>query len=252
MCNAGSTAALAQSKLDAAYTATLLSLPIGEISWTVRLQNNQFVAQASGAISGFLRLFLDARGQAVASGALPGGKPAVANFSLKIDAGKWSDNIRILFRGNKAEEYITATPAKPNPNVVPITAASRIGVVDPMTALLVYVPGNGDTVVRDACERTVPVFDGRTRYNLELTFKRFDQARTDRGYQGPVVICSARFLPVAGYDPKHFLIAHLTAERDVEIWLAPLTGSRLIVPYRLTIPTPLGLGVLQATRFETL
>lgn len=42
-----------------------------------------------------------------------------------------------------------------------------------MTALLIYVPGNGDTVVPDACKRIVPVFDGRTRRNLKLAFKRF-------------------------------------------------------------------------------
>jgi hypothetical protein len=33
------TFAAAQTKLDATYTATLLGLPIGQISWTVELQH---------------------------------------------------------------------------------------------------------------------------------------------------------------------------------------------------------------------
>jgi hypothetical protein len=32
--------------------------------------------------------------------------------------------------------------------------------------------------------------------------------------------------------------------------LAPLAGSRLVVPYRASISTPMGLGILQATKFE--
>jgi hypothetical protein len=31
--------------------------------------------------------------------------------------------------------------------------------------------------------------------------------------------------------------------------LAPIAGTRLMVPYRASLPTPIGLGVLQATQF---
>lgn len=135
---------------------------------------------------------------------------------------------------------------------MPITDANRIGVVDPMTALLVPIPGAGKTAVPEACDRTIPVFDGHTRYNLRLSFKRIDHVDTQSGYRGPVVVCAVKFFPVAGYDPKHFLITYLAAQHDTEIWLAPILGSRLLVPYRMSMPTPMGLGVLQATKFEAL
>jgi hypothetical protein len=35
----------------------------------------------------------------------------------------------------------------------------------------------------------------------------------------------------------------------MEVWLVPIAGTRFVVPYRLAIPTPLGLGVLEATQF---
>ena len=35
------------------------------------------------------------------------------------------------------------------------------------------------------------------------------------------------------------------------MWLAPIAGTRLMVPYRISLPTPLGQGVLQATQFVT-
>src|SRR6185437_13309658 len=146
------------------------------------------------------------------------------------------------FHGNKAQEYVAAKP-KPDADLVPITDANRTGVIDPMTALLVPVSGTGATAVPAACERTIPIFDGHTRYNLRLSFKRVDKVKSETGYQGPVVVCSVKFFPLAGYDPKHFLITYLASQHDIEIWLAPVTGTRLMVPYRMSMPTPFGLGI---------
>ena len=61
--DAGLSFAAAQMKLDATYTATLLGLPIGQMSWTVEIHDNRFESVAKGAISGFLRLFLDVQGE---------------------------------------------------------------------------------------------------------------------------------------------------------------------------------------------
>ena len=35
----------------------------------------------------------------------------------------------------------------------------------------------------------------------------------------------------------------------MEIWLAPISGTRVLVPFRFSVPTPFGQGVLQATYF---
>ena len=34
----------------------------------------------------------------------------------------------------------------------------------------------------------------------------------------------------------------------METWLVPIAGTRVMVPVRVVIPTPLGQGVLQATQ----
>lgn len=250
LADAGLKFAAAQTKLDATYAATLLGLPIGEISWTVELGDNRFKSVAKGAISGLLRLFLHAQGEVTANGSLPGGKPVASNFALKLLAGKWSDEVRIVFSGGKAKEYVAAAPADLSANRVPLTDADRIGAIDPMTALLVHITGDKTTVVPEACERTIAVFDGHTRYNLRLAFERIDTVKAARGYQGPVVVCSVKFIPVAGYDPKHFLVTFLAAQHDTEIWLVPFARSRLMVPYGASISTPMGIGILQATKFE--
>ena len=90
------------------------------------------------------------------------------------------------------------------------------------------------------------------RYDLQLAFKHLDKVKSERGYQGTVVVCSVYFTPVAGHVPERSTIKYLTEQRDMELWLAPIAGTRLLVPYRASIPTPIGMGVLQATQFVSI
>ena len=76
-----------------------------------------------------------------------------------------------------------------------------------------------------------------------------EQIKAERGYQGLVVVCAVYFTAIAGHIPDRPAIKYLVAQRDMEIWFAPLAGTRMVVPFRISIPTPLGLGVMQATQF---
>jgi len=111
------------------------------------------------------------------------------------------------------------------------------------------VSGTGNPLVPQACQRTTPIFDGRMRYNLQFAYKRMEQVKTEKGYEGPVVVCSVYFIPVAGYIPHRSTIKYLASQRDMEVWLAPIGSTRVLVPYRISMPTPIGMGVMQATQF---
>ena len=63
------------------------------------------------------------------------------------------------------------------------------------------------------------------------------------------MVCAVYFVPVAGYIPTRAAIKYLIEQRDMEVWLAPVAGTRVLVPFRVSIPTPIGVGVLQATQF---
>jgi hypothetical protein len=235
-------------KLDAAYTASLFGIPVGQISWTVELSDKRYTAAATGSTIGLLRIFDNGHGAANAQGIVNANEPVVSDFVVKYVSGNSSDEIRIAFSGGKAKESM-AHPPKPDPSGVPLTDANRVGVVDPMTALLVRVPGSGDTAVPAACERKIAVFDGRMRFDLQLAFKRIEQVRTNPGYRGAAVVCALYFSPLAGYDIGRSGVRYLKALRDMEMWLVPIAGTRLLAPFRISVPTPIGLGVLQATRF---
>jgi len=244
--------ARAQGKLDAAYVVTLGGVAIGKGFWSIEVQDDQFTATASGATSGLLRVFASGQGNSAAHGSISGGQPVASTYASSIVADNRSDQVRISFSGGVVKEYQADPPTIPSPDRVPLTEASRKGVLDPMTASLIRVSGNGDTFVPEACQRTLPVFDGRMRYDLQLAFKHLDKVKSERGYQGTVVVCSVFFSPIAGHVPERSTIKYLVAQRDMELWLAPIAGTRLMVPYRASVPTPIGLGVLQASQFVSI
>jgi hypothetical protein len=250
--DSGAGSAHAQGKLDAAYGVTLGGVPIGKGSWTIDVQDDQYTATASGATSGLLRVFASGQGNSAAHGGVFAGQPVASTYASSIVADNRSDQVRILFSAGNVKEYLADPPTIPSPDRVPLTDANRKGVLDPMTASLIRVAGNGDTFVPEACQRTLPVFDGRMRYDLQLVFKHLDKVKSERGYQGTVVVCAVYFTPVAGHVPERSTIKYLTEQRDMELSLAPIAGTRLMVPYRASIPTPIGMGVLQATQFVSI
>ena len=249
---AAATPVHAQGKLEATYTASLSGLPIGKGAWSIEVQEDQFTATASGATTGLLRVFASGQGNSVAHGGMSAGQPIPSTYASSIVADKRSDQVRILFSNGNVKEALADPPSMPTPDRIPLTDAHRKNVFDPMTGSLLRVAGAGDVFVPEACQRTVQVFDGRMRYDMQLVFKHLDRVKAERGYQGTVVVCSVYFVPVAGYVPERSAIKYLAAERGMELWLAPIAGTRLMVPYRASIPTPIGVGILQAEQFVSI
>ncbi len=249
MIGAAGGAARAQGRLDARYTASLGGISIGKGAWSLDITEDQYTAAASGETSGLLRVFASGMGTSAARGTIAGGQPVPATYAATINANKKIDEVRMTLNGGAVKDYVVMPPSPPDPDRVPLTEAHRRGVIDPMTASLIRVPGTGDPVGPEACQRATSIFDGRMRYDLQLAFKRMDKVKAAKGYQGPVVVCSIYFTPLAGYIPDRAAIKYLVALRDMELWLAPIAGTRVVVPFRVSIPTPVGPAVLEATQF---
>ena len=173
------------------------------------------------------------------------------SYAASVSNDKRSDDVRMAFVGGNIKDLSVEPPLGPSPDRIPVTDADRHNVLDPMTSVLIAVGGSGDPVSPQACARKIAVFDGRMRYDLRSEFKRMDTVKAEKGYQGPVVVCAVYFIPISGYVPQRYAIKYLTALRDAEIWLAPIAGTRVMVPFRFSLPTPIGTGVLQAIQFVT-
>jgi hypothetical protein len=112
------------------------------------------------------------------------------------------------------------------------------------------VPGNGDVVSQQVCERVLPVFDGRYRFEITLSFERIENVST-KGYAGRAVVCNVAYKPIAGHraslNPKRFAAPN----DEIRAWLVPVAGTRALVPYRVTIGTLFGTLQVQAVSLNT-
>jgi hypothetical protein len=245
----GENPAHAQTKLEASYVATLAGVPIGRGVWILELTPDQFIAAASGRTTGLLQVLAGGRGTAVAKGSISPGRSPTANYEASIVTEKNVNAVKVAISDGVVREFSAEPPSSPHPDRVPIADSHRRGVLDPMSAALMAVVGNGDILSPEACNRTLPVFDGRGRFDLALSFKRIDRVKAAKGYQGPTVVCAVNYRPISGHRPSQSAVKYLMRATEIEVWLAPVDGTRIVVPFRASVPTVLGPAVVEATQF---
>ena len=248
---AGPQFAFAQGRLDAQYEATLAGLPVGKGAWTIEVTDDSFSASAFGGTSGILKAFAGGSGTGAAQGRIVSGLPVATNYTASTTTSKKSEAIHMVLVNGTIKEYGIDPEPPVDPDRIPVTDAHRRGVFDPMTGSMLRVPGTADPLTPDACHSSAPIFDGRMRYDLKLDFKRMETVKAEKGYRGPVVVCAVYFSPVAGYIPDRAVIKYLATQRNIEIAFAPVAGTRILVPFWMKIPTPLGPAMLEATQFVT-
>ena len=243
--------AFAQSRLEAQYEATLAGIVVGKGAWTIEINDDQYTAAAQGGTTGLLKTFAKGSGTSLVQGRVVNGAPVPIGYNATTTTSKKTEAIHITLQNGNVREFGIDPEPPVDPDRIPVTDAHKRGVFDPMTASLVRVPGNGDPVGPDACRNGASIFDGRMRYDLNLDFKRMEMVRADRGYYGPAVVCAIYFAPIAGFIPDRPVIKYLAGARNIEVTLAPIAATRILVPFRVVIPTPIGTAMLEATHFVT-
>ncbi len=239
----------AQARLDASYSVTLAGVKLGEGSWTVDVTEDRFAAEAKGSTSGLAKFFSSGEGITSARGIIKNGQLVPASYAVFVKWGRKSEDLRMRIADGAVKELTITPQMVEHPDRVRVTDAHKRNVLDPMTGALLRVPGKGDLMAPEVCKQHAPIFDGRMRYDLTLAYKRVEQVKV-QGYSGPALVCAIYFAPLAGYVPDRAAVKYLINQRDMETWLVPIAGTRVLVPFRVVIPTPVGQGILQATQLN--
>jgi hypothetical protein len=111
------------------------------------------------------------------------------------------------------------------------------------------VPQGQELTGPAACNRTISVFDGVTRFDVALAYSG-EQTASTAGYSGPVAVCSARYMPIAGHRPDSKSTRYMAENRDINVWLAPLPEARVVVPIRIDLKTGAGELLIEASDFQ--
>jgi hypothetical protein len=236
-------------KLEARYVISMTGIMVGQSAWTVSIDNDRYSASASGGSVDILNVLLRGEGVAQVSGTIKDGLPVPANFSSSlVEDGEKIDLKMTLDDGIVTAVDDNAPP--PGADRVPLAQGHVRDVTDPLTALLLPIEGDAAVPTKESCHRTLAIFDGRRRYDLILSFKRMEELR-DKENGGRVLVCNVILRPIAGHRASSMIMKYVAGRRDMEIAFAPIAGTRLLAPFRLSMPTLIGTMAVQATSFAT-
>jgi len=238
----------AEGKLDASYTISFARLEVGDIFATVVFGDSDYAISARGRAGGVMKALIDGEGSFAARGTLKDGYPLPTTFTSKIVSSVETSEVTMVLDEGRVKE-LTAIPP-PNTNAVPVTETNRQGIVDPLTAMLFSTAVGGESLSQAACRQTLPIFDGRQRFDLKLGFKRMDKVTAEKGYAGPVAVCLVTYEPIAGHRSSAALVKYLSEGREMEMALAPIAGTRFLVPFRVSVVSMIANLVIVANRFE--
>jgi hypothetical protein len=177
----------------------------------------------------------------------PNRAPRPAAFSFEFQAGGKTGSTRIDFASGNATEVRHTPPAPPKPDIVPVREQHLRAVLDPLSAILVLA----NYANPDPCDRRLPIFDGRERFDLVLSYKGQTKVNEQQPSGQPAIahVCRVRYRPIAGHltDAEN---SYLATTDGIEVSLRPVPSANILVPYQITIPTMLGYATIVSKRVE--
>ncbi len=235
--------------LKARYALSLIGLSIGAASANGVIEPEKYHIDISMKTTGLANLVNNTRGAATASGKIAPNGPSPAAYANTTANNNESRTVRMALAGNA----VRALEVKPEPwdaaARVPVEESAKRHIMDPVSALIMQVPEGESLVGPAACNRTIPVFDGVTRFDVRLSYAGTREAHT-KGYSGQVAVCTARYTPIAGHRPDSSSTKYMAENSEMAVWLAPLPNARVVVPYHIDIKTAAGMLTIEAAEFQ--
>jgi hypothetical protein len=246
------TGGAADAKADlwrATYSVSLLGLPIGTAGITGEIRRTSYRIEARAKLTGLAWLASNSRGAANGSGAIVDGRILPQSYAVTAANSRMTRTMRMSLAGSAVTGLDISPPFEDKPDRVPLRESDKRGVLDPIGAFVVTVPDGQPLVGPAACNRTIPVFDGYTRFDVRLDYVG-ERRVTTTGYSGPVAVCAVRYVPIAGHRRDRPGTKFMADNKNIEVWLAPIESARVLLPYRISVMTMIGATVIEASQFS--
>lgn len=234
------------TRVDAAYRVGFNGFDIGKFEFRADVSGASYTVQGEARLSALLGAF-KWQGDTRASGQLAGISPKPAGYTFDFKGIGKEGSIKLGFQqGNVAS--VTSLPMKPPaPETVPIRDQHLKDVLDPLSAVMAL----SRTSNANPCGRRFPVFDGKQRFDLVLSFLRQQAVAETRpsGQPGVAFVCRVRYVPIAGHNMTEET-KHMASSEGIELWMRPVPTAGIFVPYLISIPTGAGTATLTAEQIN--
>lgn len=229
--------------IRARYSLSYLGLTVGTVVAVNKLASSTFESELEARLSGAATMIFSYKMNMKASGIIRQGMIQPSLFSSSLEGGEETRNMRMSVARGVATSSGIIPPFQDAGQRVPVTDENKRNVFDPLSALIMTVPSGAAGLGSAACNRTLHVFDGFSRVDIAFTYIRSELLNT-RAYSGPVSVCSVRYVPIAGHNPNSSMTKFMAENKGIEVRLAPIQDTALVMLVSASVPMPLGTGVV--------
>lgn len=192
-----------------------------------------YVIEGDFATAGLGAVFASVANRSLTEGRKSGDRPEPVKFESETDRNGAVQRLHVDYRPGGTPSGSATPPQEP---VTPVSYAELAGTVDSLTAYLLLerqLGRGGD------CALTVPVFDGRHRYDLRFADAGHHNLLPAAGqnFKGEAQACHMTRDEIGGFYVDK---SHQEGARSGTIWYAPLMPGDLAVPVRMQMQTEIG------------
>ncbi|WP_247872291.1 DUF3108 domain-containing protein [Azospirillum sp. TSO35-2] len=247
---AAMTAPAMAAPVTATYRVFVGGVTVLDVDTTLDLTGDRYRITVSAVTGGYLGRLFSWRTESQSDGARSADALRPAHHQQTSVFRDEPRNVTLSYDG-QGDVTASVTPPPEQDDREPVPPDLRRGTLDPLTAVLGLLAGVGRG---EGCERTLPVYDGRRRYDMvfsEVGRRIVDQSRFSV-FAGVALQCRVSYRPVAGYPRSassgRFWQRNDRAERPpVDLWLAPVAAGAPPLPVRLETESDFGSVVLHLT-----
>ena len=239
------------SQLQMAMTLYAGGVTLGKVDLNATIRGDQYHAVSNLQTGGVVNAFWQAEIQATSNGTVAPKtfRPALYDSFYTGRADK-KQEVSLTYDSFGPVRLYADPPY--STTGYEVTPDQQKATFDPLSAITYLVSGVG-AAADNPCGVVLPVFDGRRRYNVELTKIKDTNVSMDNGlYKGHAVLCQMKYKQLAGYKPR--VIKEGANFPVINAWIATfpsaVTGRDYVVPLRVWADTTYGVIAAVATTLK--
>jgi hypothetical protein len=239
------------SQLQMAMTLYAAGITIGKVDMDATIRDGQYHVVSNLATSGVVNAFWQSEIQATSSGKVLDRnlEPALYD-SFDTNHASKKQEVSLTYEPGAAPRLYAMPAYKTTGYEVP--AEQQKNTFDPLSAVMFLTSGVSVSAA-DPCNVTMPVFDGRRRYDIDVAKMKDTSINMDNGlYKGHAVLCSIKYRQLAGFKPN--ILKQSDKFPPIQAWIAvfpsAVSGHNYVIPLKVWANTPFGLVAAVATTLK--
>jgi hypothetical protein len=228
------------ANVRAVYDINFNGLNIGTFEFQSQAEAESYSMVATARLSILLGAFTW-DGETRSFGLIDHKLPKPASFTFDFKSTTRAGSTKMGFSDGAVTDVTHLPPVQISTGTIPVRQHHLKGVFDPLSAVMVV------SAVSDGnpCERRIPIFDGKERFDLVLSYKgqMHISEQQPSGQPGIAFVCRVKYLPIAGHRISKET-KFMASNDDIEVALRPVPTANVYVPYQITIPTIAGSAMI--------